>query len=459
MIRLIAFLSTSVLLASGLFGSGEAESKSTAGVSFSQDIQPLLQRSCQGCHQPSSRQGGLDVTNIESLRTGGQHGEAFVVGVPDRSLLLAHLTGDREPRMPLGQPPLDPSDIELFRAWIASGARDDSSEMATRLAGGKPPVYRQPPVITALAYSPDGGTLAVSGYREVLLHRDSDSEPDARLVGTADRIQSLGFTADGKTLMVAGGRPASFGEVQFWDVESGQLRRAVRSCHDTLFGASLSPDGTRVVFGCADHTVRIMEVATGKELLKMRHHENWVLGTVFGVDGKRIISVGRDRAAKLVDATSGAFIENVNLLKGELTAIARHPSRETVAIGGEDRTPLLYRVDKAAKMLIADNTNLLHELEKQDGEIFDLAFSPDGRTLAVSGASSRVPLYEVESGAASGVCDAGHQGVYAVAFHPDGARLAMGGFDGTVRICEVDSGRTVSEFIPVPIRETLVSSR
>ena len=110
-------------------------------------------------------------------------------------------------------------------------------------------------------------------------------------------------------------------------------------------------------------------------------------------------------------------------------------------------------------MLIADNTNLLHELEKQDGEIFDLSFSPDGRTLAVSGASRRVPLYEVESGAASGVCDAGHQGVYAVAFHPDGARLAMGGFDGTVRICEVDSGRTVSEFIPVPIRETLVSSR
>ena len=459
MTLLIAFLSIAVLSVTGLFGAAAGEVEAVAGVSYSQDIQPVLQRSCQGCHQPTSRQGGLDVTNFENLRTGGQHGASFVAGAPDRSLLLAHLTGDREPRMPLGQPPLEASDIELFRQWIASGARDDSSEMATRLAGGEPPVYRQPPVITALAYSPDGSTLAVSGYREVLLHRDSDSVPDARLVGTADRIQSLGFTADGKTLMAAGGRPASFGEVQFWDVDSGRLLRAVRSCHDTLFGASLSPDGTRVAFGCADHTVRIVEVATGEELLKMSHHENWVLGTVFGVDGRRIISVGRDRAAKLVDATSGAFIENVNLLKGELTAIARHPSRETVAIGGEDRTPFLYRVDKAAKMLIADSTNLLHELEKHDGEIFDLAFSPDGSTLAVSGASSRVSLYDVESGAATGACDAGHQGVYAVAFHPDGARLAMGGFDGNVRICELDSGRIVAEFIPVPIQETLVSSR
>ena len=191
----------------------------------------------------------------------------------------------------------------------------------------------------------------------------------------------------------------------------------------------------------------------------MSHHENWVLGTVFGVDGRRIISVGRDRAAKLVDATSGAFIENVNLLKGELTAIARHPSRETVAIGGEDRTPFLYRVDKAAKMQIADTTNLLHELEKHDGEIFDLAFSPDGKTLAVSGASSRVSLYDVEKGAATVACDAGQQGVYAVAFHPEGGKLAMGGFDGNVRICELDSGRIVSEFIPVPIQGTLVSSR
>ena len=254
MIRLIAFLSTSVLLASGLFGSGEAESKSTAGVSFSQDIQPLLQRSCQGCHQPSSRQGGLDVTNFENLRTGGQHGATFVTGAPDRSLILAHLTGDREPRMPLGLPPLDASDIELFRNWIASGARDDSSEMATRLAGGEPPVYRQPPVITALAYSPDGGTLAVSGYREVLLHRDSDSEPDARLVGTADRIQSLGFTADGKTLMAAGGRPASFGEVQFWDVDSGRLLRAVRELpRHPLRGVAFSgrdPGGLRL---CRPH--------------------------------------------------------------------------------------------------------------------------------------------------------------------------------------------------------------
>lgn len=453
------FLSTAIFVTILFYVQAVVVFSSASKVSYFQEILPILQRSCQGCHQPTMRQGGLDLTQYESLRAGGQSGLSFVSGKPGKSLLLDHLTGVREPRMPLGQQPLDETEINLFQRWIESGAHNDSSEVATQMAGGKPPDYRQAPVVTALAFSPDGGTLAVSGYREVLLHDFPGPKLVARFVATSDRIQSLAFSSDGQILMAAGGTPARFGELQFWDLKSQRLKRAVRVCHDTLFGASLSPDGNRVAFGCADHTVRVVKVSTGTEILKMGHHENWVLGTIWGVDGKRIVSVGRDRAAKLVDASSGAFIENVNLLRGELTAIARHPSRETVAIGGEDRTPYLYRMDRLAKMLIADDTNLIHQLEIQAGEIFALVFSPDGGKLAVSGAASQVPIYDVESGERLVSCDGGQEGIYAIAFHPDGSSLAMGGFDGNVRVCAVDSGSSVSEFIPVPIQQRQLSSR
>src|SRR5438105_12469865 len=122
---------------------------------------------------------------------------------------------------------------------------------------------------------------------------------------------------------------------------------------DTVFGVSLSPDGTRVAAGCADNTVRIVDATSGQELYKMGAHENWVLGTVFGADGKRIVSVGRDRAAKLTDAAAGAFLENVNLLRGELLAIARHTSTEIVVIGGDDRVPYIYMMDSPRVMKIA----------------------------------------------------------------------------------------------------------
>src|SRR5262249_5692596 len=346
-----------------------AFAQTSAAPSYFRDIRPVLQRQCQGCHQPATKQasGNLDLTSYEGFKTGGNKGAAFEPRAPEKSKVVAYLKGELAPRMPFGQPPLPDDQIDLFRRWIAAGATDDTpAEARDTVAAGKPPVYHLPPVITALASSPDGAVLAVSGYREILLHKPDGSEMMARLVGVSDRIQSVVFSSDGKMLVAAGGTPARFGEVQIWDVASHKLVRSVTVSSDTVFGASLSPDSSKVAVGCPDNTRRVIGVATGKELLKMGHHENWVLGTAFGVDGKRLVSVGRDRAAKLTDATTGAFIENVNLLRDQLTAVARHPRRDFVLIGGDDRTPYLYMMDRPRAMKIADDTTLVRKFEKQD---------------------------------------------------------------------------------------------
>lgn len=446
------------LLASLTLGSVGAQ-KPPAEVSYFRDIRPVIQRTCQGCHQPAVKSGGLDLTRYESFVTGGNKGPAIKAAAPQDSLVLGYLNGQRQPRMPLGGTPLTDDQIELFRIWIASGAKDDTpAEARENAALDKPPVYHLAPVITALAYSPDGSLLAVSGYREVLLHKADGSGVVARLVGLSDRIQSLRFSADGKTLLAAGGTPARFGEVQIWEVESRKLKHSVTLTNDTVFGASFSPDGSRVAVGCADNTVRLIDVNAGKETLKISNHENWVMGTAFGVDGKRLVSVGRDQAAKLTDALSGAFIENINALRGELAAVARHPVRDLILIGGTERIPYLYMMDRPASMKIADDSTLIRKFEIQDGAIFALAFSPDGARIAVSGAADEIPVYETETGRRIAACKA-HGGTYAVAFSPDGEHLSAGGFDGKVRTCEVKSGKSEREFIPVPVESQLVSAR
>jgi hypothetical protein len=149
-----------------------AAQKSPAEISYFRDIRPIIQRSCQGCHQPAMKHGGLDVTRYETFNSGGNKGPAFKAGVPQESLVLAYLKGERQPRMPFGSPPLGDDQIEFFRSWIASGAKDDTPPEARESSAlDQPPVYHLAPVITALAYSPDGLLLAVSGYREVLLHK------------------------------------------------------------------------------------------------------------------------------------------------------------------------------------------------------------------------------------------------------------------------------------------------
>src|SRR5712691_439061 len=285
--------------------------------SYLRDVRPILDKNCTSCHQPASKQSELDLTTYAGFQAGGKRGPAFVPGSPEHSLVIQFITAAQEPSMPLGQPPLDANDVSTIREWITSGARDDSP---SDTASSEPGVYHQPPVITALRFSPDGQTLAVSGNREVLLHRADGSGLVKRLPGKADRILSIAFSADGTLMIAGGGTPARFGEIQFWEPREGKLLRTAEATSDTVFGASLSPDASKVAVGCADNTVRAFETATGKELYKISTHENWVLGTAAGSDFKRLAWAGREHATKLHGGRVAVYLEDVIQMHGELAA-------------------------------------------------------------------------------------------------------------------------------------------
>ena len=204
-----------------------------------------------------------------------------------------------------------------------------------------PPVYSSPPVVTSLDFSPDGTLLAVAGYHEVLLHKADGSGLVARLVGMSERIESVRFSPDGKRLAVTGGLPARMGEVQVWDVAERKLTLSVPVTYDTIYGASWSPDGKLIAFGCSDNTVRAIDSTTGEQVLYQGSHSDWVLDTVFSVEGSHLISVGRDRTAKLTELATQRFIDNITsitpgALKGGIATVTRHPTSDVIIVGGAD---------------------------------------------------------------------------------------------------------------------------
>ena len=101
---------------------------SRAAVSYSADVAPIFKRSCVQCHGGTNAAGekvveyGLDLTSAKGALAGSEYGPVIEPGDPDNSYLVELIeAGD----MPEEGDPLTPQEIEIIRAWIAAGAKDD----------------------------------------------------------------------------------------------------------------------------------------------------------------------------------------------------------------------------------------------------------------------------------------------------------------------------------------------
>ena len=149
-----------------------AEPPTAAGpVSYFRDVRPIFQQNCQGCHQPAKANANYVMTDFASLLKPGETAKPSIVpGKPEASYLIAEIVvTDGHHEMPKDRPPLKPTEIETVTKWVAQGATDDTPKNAAQatISATNPPKYVGPPVVTSLAYSPDGKLLAATGYHEI----------------------------------------------------------------------------------------------------------------------------------------------------------------------------------------------------------------------------------------------------------------------------------------------------
>ncbi len=468
-----------------------------AKISYYKDVRPIFQQNCNGCHQPAKPLGGYVTTEHALLLKAGEREKPGIVpGKPASSYLIEQITvHDGKTEMPKNRDPLTAAQIKTVTDWITQGAIDDTpaSAKADAVDALHPPRYSAPPVVTSLGFSPDGTRLAVTGYHEILLYDTEKYALQSRLIGISERVQSLAYSPNGKRLAAVGGSPGRFGEVQVWNTESNKLLLSTPVTFDTLYGVSWSPDGSKLAFGCSDNTVRAVDSLSGKQVLQMGTHSDWVLGTIFSQDGLHLVSVGRDMSMKLTHVETQRFIDNVTsitpgALKGGLMALDRRPAvlkhtdvrlfgatvtleaprrmqkvpndtpgakpnvYDEIAVAGSDGTPRLYKMHREVKREIGDDSNRVRVYEQMPGRVSSVAFNPDGSKLAAVSSldgKGEVRIYTTDSGAKI-VCEKVTGPAYTVAWHPNGKFIASSGFDGTVWIHDASTGKLVSSFTVLP---------
>ena len=169
--------------------------------------------------------------------------------------------------MPLKQPPLRDDEIRDITLWVKEGAKfDGGSESETAIASlvdplaGLPRVALKVPVsdpVTSLAFSPDGRRLASAIGDDVVLWDPLTGRRVDALLGHAGPISVVRISADGRTLVAAGGRPGMFGSVAIWNLETKTKKFEIRGHADSILDAAFSPDGQILATASHDRLVAL----------------------------------------------------------------------------------------------------------------------------------------------------------------------------------------------------------
>jgi len=91
-------------------------------VSYSHDIQPILESRCGNCHFGEFTSAELHMDSYESLMAGSENGPVIIAGNANKSLLVKKISTGA---MPKRGPQLTPAQIQIIRDWINAGAQDN----------------------------------------------------------------------------------------------------------------------------------------------------------------------------------------------------------------------------------------------------------------------------------------------------------------------------------------------
>ncbi|MGK0187511.1 MAG: WD40 repeat protein/tetratricopeptide (TPR) repeat protein [Verrucomicrobiales bacterium] len=244
-------------------------------------------------------------------------------------------------------------------------------------------------------------------------------------------VTSVFFSPDG-TRIVSGSRDNT---VKLWDADTGNEIASLEGHSERVTSVAFSPDGSRIVSGSFDNTVKLWDVATGNEIASLKGHSESVTSVAVSPDGTRIVSGSWDGTIKLWDADTGTELTSIDSHTHIVTSVAFSPDGSCIVSGSER--------NNTVKLWDAETGNEIASLEGHSGAVTSVAFSPDGSRIVSGSGDNTVKVWDADTGNEIASLE-GHSGaVTSVAFNPDGSRIVSGS-DDTVKLWDAATGNEIA---------------
>jgi WD40 repeat protein len=278
-----------------------------------------------------------------------------------------------------------------------------------------------------------------------------DVDPGATLPvlrGHTSYVYPVAYSPDGRWIASGGWDEAGAGNgarpsLRLWDAATGE-RCAILPHPGIVPSLAYGPDGRWLVSGSSgDNRLRIWDVATARVRKEIQGPAGSFRFVTVSPDGKRVAATAFDPQSNkhhllVCDLVSGEHLfsaEGGSLGHSEGGPVAYSPDGRWLAVRAAD--------DKTVLLLDARTHETVARFSGHEKFVYKVLFSPDSRLLASCSQDHTVRLWQVPSGACQ-VLHGHTDEVFAAAFHPDGTRLATAGRDQAIWLWDLKRGVEVA---------------
>jgi WD40 repeat protein len=226
-------------------------------------------------------------------------------------------------------------------------------------------------------------------------------------------------------------------KILLWSLADGRPLHTLPT-EQIIRAMALSPDGQLLASSGDDQAVQLWQTATGKPAARLAGHTDWVLCLAFSPDGTQLASAGYDGMVRLWEVPSGKMIKELRAAPppppktdGEpliVWSLAFSPDGKQLAVG---------TADGPIHLLGLGEGKVIRSLPGHTSAITGLTFHPGGGVLASASKDRTVRLWNPVNGQPLKVLEGHEAWVQGVAFVGQGTRLASVGADRTVRLWDL----------------------